>query len=491
MCPKRYLCVRNVLAPRGSANVLEMVTMRRLRSVALLLSLLLLSVACGLKDGVEVTLQSGGGAAGTEDFGGEGGTSMDPGATEDTTGLGDPGATADGGAPGDSGAGGSADPGAGGGGGSGGAGSGGGAGGGGGGGGGVTTQGGDSTGITADTITIGFHAPLTGAAPLPQTSFVKGQTQYWEWKGKVYGRNMRIIIKDDGYNPSRATSVCKELIEREKAFILGGAGGADQIAACARVAAAAGVPYLSPGVDEGVLRNLRNYFAFSMSYPQQAPLLVQWIAKNSPPSNNKLGIIKDRTPSFNNVVNKVKEEGEKRGWEVLVRQAQNGPSDAQWLVQNQIEVAFPIMSPSTWVQIVNSPGGNIKQWAGVGITMGLNTVASAACPAINGAMFFSPFPGFNTAKQLDPNTTAEDDIQWALWGSNKLLDIIFTKMNGTLTRQKFVEVLETQQIDNGIYPVTRHTKTDHFTAKTVHVLRADCSKRQYVSGPDDLFRSSF
>ena len=470
--------------------------MRRLRSVALLLTFLLLTVACGLKEGVEVSFQSGGGAgggAGSEDFGG--GDFVDP-AGGDTSGtVTDPGATTDSGATGDPGApttsgggGGATTPGGGGGGGGGGDGGG---GGGGGGGDGTTTQGGDSTGITDETITIGFHAPLTGAAPLPQQSFVAGQTQYWEWKGKVYGRDMRIIIKDDGYNPSRATSVCKELIEREKAFILGGAGGADQIAACARVAAAAGVPYLSPGVDEGVLRNLRNYFAFSMSYPQQAPLLVQWIAKNSPPSNKRLGIIKDRTPSFNNVVNKVKEEGEKRGWEVLVRQAQNGPSDAQWLVQNQIEVAFPIMAPSTWVQIVNSPGGAIKQWAGVGITMGLNTVANAACPAINGAMFFSPFPGYNTAKQLDPNTTAEDDIQWALWGSNKLLDVIFTKMNGTLTREKFVEVLETQVIDNGIYPVTRHTRENHFSANTVHVLRADCSQRQYVSGPGDLFKSSF
>jgi len=468
--------------------------MRTTRTLAVMLAFLLLTVACGLKEGVEVSFQQGG-AGGAEDFGG--GFAADPGATDDFTGTdGDApvsdGTTSDGADPGTTGAGttggttgGSGTTGTTGGGGGGGTGD--------GGGGGQTgaTGGGDSRGITDDTITIGFHAPLTGAAPLPQQSFVKGQTQYWEYRGKVYGRDMRIVIKDDGYNPSRATSVCKELIEREKAFIVGGAGGADQIAACARVAASAGVPYLSPGVDEGVLRNLRNYFAFSMSYPQQAPLLIQWIAKHSPPSNNRLGIIKDRTPSFNNVVNKVKELGEKQGWEVLVRQAQNGPSDAQWLVQNQIEVAFPIMSPSTWVQIVNSPGGNIKQWAGVGITMGLNTVANAACPAIDGAMFFSPFPGYNMAKQMDPNTTAEDDIQWALWGSNKLLDVIFTKMNGTLTREKFVEVLETQVIDNGIYPVTRHTRDNHFSANTVHVLRADCSQRQYVSGPDDLFRSSF
>lgn len=463
--------------------------MRVLRSFAILLAFSLLSAACGLKEGAEVSFRSGDsgsaasgdgavatddedfsdpgmtdegsadGAEGTDD----GGTSSAGDSPTTAAGPGPSGQTSGGGDSSGTSAAGPNEP----------------------------ATAGNSTGVTADEIVIGFHAPLTGAAPLPQQSFRKGQTQYWEHRGKVYGRNVRIIIYDDKYNPSAATGVCKQLIERDKAFIMGGAGGADQIAACARVANAAGVPYVSPGVDEGVLRSLRHYFAFSMTYPQQAPLLVQWVKKHAPPSNKKFGIIKDRTPSFNAVVNTVKAEAEKAGYEVLVRQAQNGPSDAQWLVQNQIEVAFPIMSPSTWVQIVNSPGGSIKQWAGIGITMGLNQVSSAACPAIDGAMFFSPFPGFNTAKQFEPKTTAEDDIQWALWGSNKLLDVIFTKMDGVLTRERFMHVLENETIDNGIYPVTKHTRSNHFTSKTVHVLRADCSKRQYESGPEDLFRSSF
>jgi branched-chain amino acid transport system substrate-binding protein len=463
--------------------------MRVLRSFVVLLAFSLLSAACGLKEGAEVSFSSGESGSMSS---GDGTTVMDdgeftdPGTTDEATtdstagtdtgessSAGDTADTPAGPGPGrqpstDDGGGDAPDddP-------------------------GQPPAAGNSTGVTADEIVIGFHAPLTGAAPLPQQSFKKGQTQYWEQRGKVYGRNVRIIIYDDKYNPSAATGVCKQLIERDKAFIMGGAGGADQIAACARVANAAGVPYVSPGVDEGVLRTLRHYFAFSMTYPQQAPLLVQWVKKHSPPSNKKFGIIKDRTPSFNAVVNSVKAEAEKAGYEVLVRQTQNGPSDAQWLVQNQIEVAFPIMSPSTWVQIVNSPGGSIKQWAGIGITMGLNQVASAACPAIDGAMFFSPFPGFNTAKQFEPKTTAEDDIQWALWGSNKLLDVIFTKMDGVLTRERFMHVLENETIDNGIYPVTKHTRNNHFTSKTVHVLRADCSKRQYESGPQDLFRSSF
>ena len=353
---------------------------------------------------------------------------------------------------------------------------------------------GDSTGITDTEIVIGFHAPITGAAPLPQASFRKGLTQYWNYRGKVDGRTVRIIVEDDGYNPSRAASVCKKMIEKDKVFALGGGGGADQIAACARIAAQHGVPYISAGVDEGLLRQLPNYFAFSMSYPQQAPLLMQWVKKNAMPANKKFAILRDRTPSFNNVVAIMEREARKIGLEPIVRQVQNGPSDGQWLAANQIKTAFPIMSPSTWVQIAQSPGGAIDNWVGIGLTMGLNSVSNAACPAIEGAMFFSPFPGFNQADNLDPNFKrhgGKDDIQWALWGSNKMLDLTFRAMKGTHTREAFIHALETSQIKTNIYPPSNHTRSNHFGVREVHVLRANCDTREWETPDDGLFRSSF
>jgi branched-chain amino acid transport system substrate-binding protein len=99
--------------------------------------------------------------------------------------------------------------------------------------------------------------------------------------GKVAGRDVRVIVRDDQYNPSRATSVCNQMIQQDQVFLLVGGGGADQIAACARTAAQQGVPYLSAGVDEGALRQLPNYFALSLSYPQQAPLIAQYIDKQA------------------------------------------------------------------------------------------------------------------------------------------------------------------------------------------------------------------
>lgn len=479
------------------------------RTLASLMLLSLLAAACGQKEGVHVGFDdSGAGDGGTvADAGDSGDAGYDQGGavagdgTDDGVGTGTDGSGGGDGSTGAAGGGGSGIPG----GGSGGSGGGGAGGSGGGSGGGGGTSGGggaggpgDMTGVTDTTFKIGLHAPLSGAAPLPQQSFVEGKDQYWKHIGKVFGRNVEVVVRDDQYNPSRATSVCNDLIQREKVYLLIGGGGTDQISACARTAQQQGVPYLSAGVDEGALRNLKNYFALSMSYIQQAPLLIQWVKKNSPPPNNKFGIVRDRTPGFNGVVARVKELAEAQGWEVLVRQTQNGPSDASWLTQNQVKVAFPIMSPSTFIQIVRSPGGSIDQWAGLGITMGLNTVATAACQgnaAYSGSMFFSPAPGLNVMPQVDPEFAkagGEDDIHLLLWGVNKSIHGVFQKMSANdVSRQAFMRAFENNVIQSNVYPVIKHSAKNHFGAQDVNVLVADCAKAQYVTPPDGLHRSSF
>jgi hypothetical protein len=46
-------------------------------------------------------------------------------------------------------------------------------------------------------------------------------------------------------------------------------------------------------------------------------------------------------------------------------------------------------------------------------------------------------------------------------------------------------------LSSGLWPDLAHTAEDHLAVRNVHLVRADCSVRQWVSRPDDLFRSSF
>ena len=99
---------------------------------------------------------------------------------------------------------------------------------------------------------IGVHAPITGAAPVPQDSVDKAKDLYWKFlaeRGGIFGRNVRVVFRDDQFNPSRAVPVCREMVEQEHAFLLVGIG-TDQVVPCARYASQVGVPYFAMGGGE-------------------------------------------------------------------------------------------------------------------------------------------------------------------------------------------------------------------------------------------------
>ncbi len=134
-------------------------------------------------------------------------------------------------------------------------------------------------GVTKKTIKIGYHAPMTGAVPLPSASIQRAADLYWKWlkeKGtRINGRDVEVVLRNDNTNPSQAVEVCKEMVEDEKVFMLVGilqAGTVDQVQACARYAASVGVPYVSLGGTKAHLR-LDEYFAISMTHVEQANLL--------------------------------------------------------------------------------------------------------------------------------------------------------------------------------------------------------------------------
>jgi ABC-type branched-subunit amino acid transport system substrate-binding protein len=83
-------------------------------------------------------------------------------------------------------------------------------------------------GITAKQVTVGGHFPLTGpAAPgyseIPQA--IDAYFKYVNANGGVHGRQLKMVIRDDGYNPTNTVKVTKQLVLQDKIFaMLGGLG---------------------------------------------------------------------------------------------------------------------------------------------------------------------------------------------------------------------------------------------------------------------------
>ena len=261
---------------------------------------------------------------------------------------------------------------------------------------------------------------MTGAAPVPVNSFEKGVNLYWEHgnNGKpvlINGRKVHVVFEDDHYDPSVAVQACKKMADQEHAFLLIGGAGTDQIQACAQWAASQGIPYLSAGVTMVGLSNLSNYFAISMTYPEQSVLLVDYIKHVLHVTSGKdVAMVAENSSNFDDAVSAF----QKAFPGVTVYRAgknDNGSSMAANLCTGTIpkyDVVYPLVAPVYYLEMAKAANCD-PQYAGVGLTEGIDTVASAGCAANNStlnAQFFNPSTawqghaaydkGYDTAKQL-------------------------------------------------------------------------------------------
>jgi len=78
-------------------------------------------------------------------------------------------------------------------------------------------------GITATTITIGSHQPLTGPAAAGYSEISQASNAYFRWvndHGGVYGRQIKYLYEDDGYNPQNTPTVVRKLVLEDKVFAI-------------------------------------------------------------------------------------------------------------------------------------------------------------------------------------------------------------------------------------------------------------------------------
>jgi branched-chain amino acid transport system substrate-binding protein len=373
---------------------------------------------------------------------------------------------------------------------------------GGGGGGGGAVAAGDRTGITDTEIVIGIHAPVTGAAPIPQSSFDRAKDVYWNHlneQGGLFGRKVRVVFEDDQFDPRTAIAKCKKMVTEDKAFLLVGGGGADQITACAQYANSVGVPYLSAGVNEEGLAGVRAYFALSETYAQQSAKLIQMTQKRL--GGGKFGIAVADSGSFNDAHASIVRAAQEAGLQVVYnKRIPKSASQNQALgiaadmSSSGADVVYFLSSPTTFLNVAAASAGQAyrPQWIGPGLTSGLNTVTQVGCSAANSvdkAIFFSPFPQLDTIDQLDPAFRPAygkyvggdpDDLAVALWGLNKTVHQLFLAAGDGVTRQSFVQALEGgSTFETGVYPPMQFSPQNHFGGRGVHVLQADCASRQF------------
>jgi branched-chain amino acid transport system substrate-binding protein len=139
-------------------------------------------------------------------------------------------------------------------------------------------------GVTDTEITIGITGPLSGPAAawgsiaLASEAYAKHVND----QGGVSGRKLKIIIKDDGYNPGRAVANFNEM--KDQVFAVIGTVGTAVLNANKDVVADAGLPLIYPLGNVRVFAEqprakVRTVFQAYPDYADEAAFIVQQAAK--------------------------------------------------------------------------------------------------------------------------------------------------------------------------------------------------------------------
>ena len=138
-------------------------------------------------------------------------------------------------------------------------------------------------GVSDREILVGQFAAQTGPAAELGKRMQLGMLAHFNAvnaAGGVHGRSIKLISRDDGYEPERAAAAVKALIEEDKVFALVGSVGTPTTLAAVPAINAAGIPLIGPFTGAQALREPfnRNLFHVRASYFDETERIVQHLS---------------------------------------------------------------------------------------------------------------------------------------------------------------------------------------------------------------------
>ena len=138
-------------------------------------------------------------------------------------------------------------------------------------------------GVSDAEIRIGQFAALTGPAAELGKRMQLGILAHFRAvnaAGGINGRTLKLISRDDGYEPEKAAAAVKALIDEDKVFALIGSVGTPTTLAALPAINAEGIPLIGPFTGAQALREPfnRNLFHVRASYYDETERIVQHLS---------------------------------------------------------------------------------------------------------------------------------------------------------------------------------------------------------------------
>jgi branched-chain amino acid transport system substrate-binding protein len=141
-------------------------------------------------------------------------------------------------------------------------------------------------GITATTITVGSHQPLTGPAAPGYSEIAPASNAYFQYvnaNGGIYGRKIVYKYLDDGYNPTNTSSVVRQLVLQNGVYaIFNGLGTPTHLAVVSYLNSEK-VPDVFVASGCTCWNNPTQYpetFGWQIDYVREGKILGQYVAQH-------------------------------------------------------------------------------------------------------------------------------------------------------------------------------------------------------------------
>jgi ABC-type branched-subunit amino acid transport system substrate-binding protein len=143
-------------------------------------------------------------------------------------------------------------------------------------------------GITATTITIGSHQPLTGVAAPGYSEISPASNAYFQYvnaHGGIYGRKIIYKVMNDQYNPSITTTAVRQLVLRDNVYAIFDGLGTPTHLAVVPFLNSEKVPdvFIASGCECWNSPSADPYtYGFQLDYVREGKILGQYIKQHFP-----------------------------------------------------------------------------------------------------------------------------------------------------------------------------------------------------------------
>ncbi|MFW5744655.1 MAG: ABC transporter substrate-binding protein [Spirochaetota bacterium] len=142
----------------------------------------------------------------------------------------------------------------------------------------------ETAGITDDEILVGSFQALSGAVAAIGVPMKNGMEAYFNFvndQGGVNGRQIKLLVADDAFDPSRTTVEVKRLVESDGVFALVGGLGTPGNLAIMDYVQEQQVPYVYQASGSGLLTNPPKEYIFGVqpNYTTEGTLMAKYLVE--------------------------------------------------------------------------------------------------------------------------------------------------------------------------------------------------------------------